>query len=581
MLRSWRQTATSVDFSDYGAARGWFPLRKHGVSVLIAVRAALRGLPLIVHAQVYGDFRARVLLPTFRAVAVAWTAAEHPRFAARLRPAAAAAYAAAEIGHLHAIIHPATDAARAATAASGAHAYTGAHAFDYAAQATHASGDADAAAAFAARADAVAVEQGRPAAEIALWPLWAERSQQPERIAVAWSELQTLLLAAGDDWDVWVRWYQDRLDGRPSLGEAFDLALATLPDELWRRGPAAVNARIKELIAEHTPPAPIPAQGAGPHFALSPDLKIALAPPGEIDAAGNNMARIGQLLPVVRQAAGDLAGHLNPNAQPEISRIVGDYRAATAGEPQRIAWGTVFGLGVRLENAAAASRREIADRLRDPLEDAPQEALDSLLALHGPLMLATAEGRELSDDADRFRQTREQQAELRRDAQRIAANLRNSPEIIEAPAARLGEEAAAAIGEGPHPERGTVFGLATLKHAATIFIPAAALAGFVPVGAAAAGLLGAAVGGGFAWAGYESLKKSRMFSTATVALGPVWDQLLGSGEAQAVRALTRLAPFRNFVAQNEEPLRRIAENSTQLRWMLSYIDFVIRSHPPH
>ncbi len=196
-------------------------------------------------------------------------------------------------------------------------------------------------------------------------------------------------------------------------------------------------------------------------------------------------------------------------------------------------------------------------------------------------MLATAEGRELADDADRFNQTREQQAELRRHAQRIAANLKNSPELIEAAAASLGEEAAATIGEGPHPERGTVFGLATLKHAATIFIPAATLAGFVPAGAAAAGLLGAAVGGGIAWAGYESLKRSKMFSTATTALGPVWDQLLERGEVQAVRVLIRLAPFRDFVTANEEPLRRIAENSTQLRWMLSYIDFVIRSNRPY
>jgi hypothetical protein len=43
------------------------------------------------------------------------------------------------------------------------------------------------------------------------------------------------------------------LQGRPSLGQAFDLAVATLPDELWKQGPATVNARIKELIAEHSP----------------------------------------------------------------------------------------------------------------------------------------------------------------------------------------------------------------------------------------------------------------------------------------------------------------------------------------
>ena len=50
--------------------------------------------------------------------------------------------------------------------------------------------------------------------------------------------------------------------------------------------------------------------------------------------------------------------------------------------------------------------------------------------------------------------------------------------------------------------------------------------------------------------------------------------------AQAVARLRLLTPFRDFITRNEEPLRHIAENSTQLRWMLSYIDFVIRSNRP-
>ena len=124
-------------------------------------------------------------------------------------------------------------------------------------------------------------------------------------------------------------------------------------------------------------------------------------------------------MPVVRQAADDLATRLNPNIQP-LSGNLADYRAAIAGEVDGIAWGTVFGLGVRLDNAAAAARRDIVNRLQEPLEDAAQEALDSVLALHGPLILSTAEGRELSDEADRFRLTRDQQAALRDDAEAIA-----------------------------------------------------------------------------------------------------------------------------------------------------------------
>jgi hypothetical protein len=194
-----------------------------------------------------------------------------------------------------------------------------------------------------------------------------------------------------------------------------------LPDSVREQGPKALNTEIRRQIEEvrrvqREPGEPIPPQGAGPHFILNSELKIALAPPAEIGADSNNLGCIRQQLPLVRQAADDLAGHLNPNAQPEIVRNLADYRTAIASEPETIAWGVVFGLGVRLDNAAAAARRKVEDRLQPPLEDAAQEALDTVLTLHGPLIRATSEGRELTDEADRFRLTRDQAAALREDA---------------------------------------------------------------------------------------------------------------------------------------------------------------------
>ncbi len=168
--------------------------------------------------------------------------------------------------------------------------------------------------------------------------------------------------------------------------------------------------------------------------------------------------------------------------------------------------------------------------------------------------------------------------QLHDDARNVATALANSPEIIEPDAAKVTNDAAEAIGEGRHPERGTVYGLATLKHAATIFIPAATLATLAPVGLAAGGLITGAAGAGVAWAGYETFKKSNMYSAAIAGLGPVWDDLFGRGEAQTVRLLIRLAPFRSFVGANEAELRRIAEKTTQLRWALRYIDFILRTN---
>jgi hypothetical protein len=590
MAWSGGKPAAEVDFSDREQVQEWFRLRPREVIIALTMRSALRVLPLIGAAHNVRDFALHVALPALRVCFVTWATAEYPSEGDRLRNPSAVSAAIAGAKAVDAPVYTAVYAAiyaavyaDATATAAGANALYGAYALAFAANAV-AAHTANLAAAntyapVAGRADVIAIEQGRAVTEILTAPLWP--GGMPEWIAEAWDRLRTWMLEGdADSWHPWVQWYERVRDGHPSFGEAFDLAVASLTDEQWNEQPrpAAVNRRIAALLAEHTPPEPIPPQGPGPHFTLGPDLRIALALPAELDADGNNLARIRQLLPVVRQTAADLAGHLNPNTQPEISRNLSAYRTAIADEPETIAWGIVFGLGLRLDNAAAAASRQIEDRLQPPLEDAAQEALDTVLTLHGPLILATKEGRELADEADRYHQTREEQAALHDDARKVATALANSPDIIEPEAAKVADDAAEAMGEGRHPERGTIYGLATLKHAATVFIPAAALASFVPMGAAAVGLMGAAAGGGIAWVGYETFKKSRMYEASTKALGPVWDDLLGRGEAQAVRLLIRLTPFRNFVGANEDPLRRIAEKTTQLRWALRYIDFILRTN---
>jgi hypothetical protein len=481
-MKARRRIAAKIDFSDFDQALQWFEGQPREASVTIAARSALRVLPRVPFTLGAGNFQPAMALPVFRATAVAWTAARYPECRSGL---ATTATAAARATAPRSIARPpSTDSASyaaAAAAASAAGDSADAEAAAYAAAAA-------AAATAAAAADAIAIDRGDStearaaiAASLAGARLWPDETPGWTRDQWAW--LKRALLASGDDWPVWTDWYEDRIAGRSPLGEDFHIAVAMLADKLWTQGPKAINPVIRRLVEAHAPPEPIPAQGAGPHFTLSRDLRIALAPPAEIDGDGNDIGRIQQLLPLVRRAADDLAGHLNPNTQPELARSVADYREAIAGEPQTIGWGMVFGLGVRLENAALAARREIADRLQAPLEDAAEEALDSVLTLHGPMILATTEGRALSDEADRFRLTRDQQAALRGDAQAVVRSLRNSTDIIEPPAAKLTGDATEGMGEGTHPERGTVFGLATVKNVATILVPVAALGAFAAGGA--------------------------------------------------------------------------------------------------
>jgi hypothetical protein len=364
-----------------------------------------------------------------------------------------------------------------------------------------------------------------------------------------------------------------------------ELAFTMLTKEAWEKGPKSINATIRELFSQQSSDAedstkPIPPQGAGPHFTIGASGLIALAPPSEIDAEGNNIRRIRQQLPLVRRAADRLATHLNPNAFPELAQDVADYRIALSGDEARIAWGVVFGLGVMLENAATAAERYVEDPMWPRLEDAERAALTSLLTLHGPLILATAEGRELADAADRMTMSREAQTALRNDALTVATALTQDEEVIEAPAADLVRKATGTIGEGAHPERGTVFGLATVANAATILLPAATIA-------SAVSSIGGLAGGAIALAGSLAIKESEQVHNAARALGGDYDRLLRLARDQVELARTQitvrlhaLAPFRRFVTANEGPLRRIAANTMQLRWMLSYIDFIVQRTGP-
>lgn len=603
---------TAMNFPDEMAAIAWFGKQSQDVLGVIAARIALRVLPLIVDANriMPPETTAAVfVLPLFRAGAIAWCGARYPSHRLNTQSTTAANAASIARGYVHTAaasnsasaaehaaraVGPDEEAAaeRGVTRAAAPLYFTemsllaairGAAAF----VSTVTPARAELLAAVASDAstiEAIAGRDSRGAVAIALTsrPLWP--GEIPRWVISAWAELKAVLSQTEQDWEVWTEWYEDRLAGRASTDPAVDIARAMLDEELWEKGPEAVNATIRQLL-DKTSPEAIPAQGAGPHFTIGPASKIILAPAAELDLRGNNVQRIRQLLPLLQRSVDDLLGNLNRNAFPELFRDANQYRDAISKEEEKIAWGAVFGLGVIMENAADAAQRQIPDRILPSLEDAAQAALETVLTLHGPLILATAEGRELMEQADRLRLTREEQATLRADAQTLAFNLQKEPTLIESRAANTIAGAVELIGNGPHAERGTVFGLVTVRHVATILVPAGVLAAFGALIGSLAGPVGSVVGGAVGGAGSLVLKENERVRRAARALSSQYDQLLDAAMGQAVlardQALSRLralTPFRDFVRTNEEPLRRIAANSRQLRWMRGYIDFAIQPY---
>jgi hypothetical protein len=525
----------------------------------MGARAALRMMPLLVEAMLDDA----ILPPIFFANSVSWVIARFPERRQELRGIAAAARDGARTAAAAAdLLFPRTTAAAdSAFNAARAAARTTKRVAPIAADVMRALDTTAEVLADVKLIDGGVTPRERTllSIELAAAPLWL--IAEPAHITKSWAAMKYGLDRRDQSWGVWIEWYEDRLHGR-TAHPLIEVQRANLASRLLSEPPKGVNAAISRIIEEWRATSelsaePIPRQGVGPHFAFSPAALIALAPPSEIDTVGNNIARIRQLLPLARRAADDLVGHLNPNAFPELARDVADYRAALAAEDELISWGTVFGLGVILESAGAAAHRKIEDRLQPPLEDAAQSALDSLLTLHGPLILATAEGRELSDEADRMRLTREEQAKLRANAQAIAGALQEDNHIIEQPAAELVAKAAGAMNEGSHPERGTVFGNATLKNVTIPLIGVAAVWAVFGMNVVEAGATLLTV---------EAVKKSETFSAVTSMLGQNIDRVLRVGAA-----------YRRFVIANQGPLRHIAANTGQSGWMLPHIDRIVQS----
>lgn len=263
----------------------WLGRRPAGWSVSIGVRAALRVIAL---AYNDADFAA-VILPVFRATAIALYAAKYPH-ASVAKSANAASKGAEPI--LRAAVAAAASSADAVRylAVAGGSKKAAAVASSYASDAILAARDCVGAYASAdmeiffraIQSDARQLEEGRLSpealAELGLWP-----SRPPRWITTAWDRLVGDLLATGDHWSVWIDWYRDITVGAPNSRtfKAWDAAFTDIPGDLpWAVGAEPVNSAILSRI-QVLRPGPYPVEGVPSPVAIErmPDGRIGASAP--------------------------------------------------------------------------------------------------------------------------------------------------------------------------------------------------------------------------------------------------------------------------------------------------------------
>jgi hypothetical protein len=329
---------------------------------------------------------------------------------------------------------------------------------------------------------------------------------------------------------------------------------------------------LKNKIDVSAPPK-LPAQGVGPHFILRDDGILDFAPPSDIDEEGNNIARLRSLHPTLRELAREALELLARGNKPHADLLdrAKKYTTLVDQELEAISFPILFAEGVRIQNATNAAETKIAEGELPPFETGVDEALTSLIHLHGAFILSTAAGIELMAAEERYRRKPEDERELRQASVALAQEMIRHPDLVNPEVADFVASVADEIDRGDIPERSSVIGSGTVRNASIVFVAAASVAALPVAGTLAIGIPGAIIGGLLALIGAEGLKKTKSFSHVSSAVTKTLDKI---SDADLEERAAQLRPYLKFVLSAEEPLRRIAGTRSQFQWLHASLDWL-------
>ncbi|MCB1434881.1 MAG: hypothetical protein KDK75_20820, partial [Alphaproteobacteria bacterium] len=302
---------------------------------------------------------------------------------------------------------------------------------------------------------------GGSAGELAQRPLWLEGEHG--RLLDDWESLKKHLRAHRSGWDVWIRWYDAVLAGKPTpSGEELDIFRVTLDsEEDWKKSPRAINALIRKKekeIAGREPPS-IPQDVPGLAWDVDPreGLLTPVFHPGDLGTQETD--DLERMRPFLLECANDLCAAIAATSSNSVKAILTNhaarYRSSIDKHASQVSIDEVYYAGVRLRNATEQMRREAEDEGM-PREAAQiGEAVNSVLGLHGPFVLATERGRQHDENARRDTRTKAQDVAYKLKAEELAKSIGQSHGLVTEKGKAELIEINAEAGTGPFPERST------------------------------------------------------------------------------------------------------------------------------
>jgi hypothetical protein len=311
----------------------WLSDKPHDWPVVIAARSALRAVPLLAaelrdSPSNIEDVGRKLVLPVFRACAAAWVGAAYPTATVGCDFVTQAPQSAGRVGA--AGNNPARAAAAAALSIAANAAERAAHAVDYTAGAVNAYAEGRERDIWEVTAnDARILQHGIRPQDVALHPLWP--GGLPPWTNFAWERLWQALILENDDWEVWFKWYEARINGGPA-NEALELSRAEIDDKTWEQGPRAINAEIRSLIEEPEvfrsafDDEPDADHAGGPAVPAVPDQSFA---PVRVEERGGKITRVSDRDSPLLSDEADFNAWREPVIDHVRELLSGDFRQGT------------------------------------------------------------------------------------------------------------------------------------------------------------------------------------------------------------------------------------------------------------
>ena len=408
---------------------------------IFATRAALRVLPLLVtEVEKTNESIEFLFLSVFRALAVAWARTQYPSL---VKPGSALV-AARDVGAYgpfsgeaaFSVGSAAEEVALAAGAAdSGAAAHRASRAViqvKAAARAARPDGTLEVIVENANSDDVADIVPGVQPNQLSQIELWPGRDPPPF-VAEQWETLKRGLRIADQGWDVWIDWYEARLNGRLRSQEVelayVDYARTVSPDV----SPKEANFEIKRLIDLHAPKPlpPTPEVEAGPTFQIGANgLSLeAPAPPGDFDPTLQSalQERLKRLCPNLVEATRRVG-----NTHPGLMAVIAEYAELVSQPLETLDVTSLWAVGTGLlANRDAFARLGQTSGMTEPLEPDHFALLQQVAEIHGAFILGFARGRELTDRADHSRLSADVLAAILPEARYLLDRWRRSKAMVE------------------------------------------------------------------------------------------------------------------------------------------------------